>query len=65
MTSNANTAPANDQNKILKAALRDGGFIHTQVEIIARPSSEIIIATVGSEKPPRMKAMKKLSGYFQ
>ena len=65
MTSNASTAPVNVHSKILNAGPRVGGFNHNQEEMIASPSSEIMIATVGSEKPPRMNATNKPSGYFQ
>src|SRR5258706_1070516 len=65
MTIRASVAPANDQVKNLKAALRTGGASHHQAAKIPQPSSAIMITTVGSEKPPKIKAMKKLTGYNQ
>ena len=65
MTTNASIAPANDQYKSPKATPRVGRFNHTHVVKIARVSNEIMTTTVGSEKPPRIKAIKKTSGYVQ
>ena len=65
IASNASIAPANDQPIRFRAVLRVGGFIQIHADMNARARSVIMTATVGSEKPPMMKAMKKPSGYFQ
>ncbi len=62
MTTNASTAPTNDHIKRLKATPRVGRFIHIHAENVARASKEMITNAVGSEKPPRMKEKKKISG---
>ncbi len=65
MTTSANTAPVNDRVKRVKAAPRVGRFIHSHAEKIATASSEIVTKAVGSEKPPKIKDAKKISGYTQ
>ena len=64
ITSRAVRAPANDHPNRLMAALRNGAFIHIQTANIAQVSNVIMTVSVGSEKPPNRKAMKKPSGYF-
>ena len=65
MTTSASTAPVSDRVKMVKATPRVGRFIHSHVEKIARTNNEMMTKTVGSEKPPKIKEKKKVSGYTQ